>query len=124
MTGPPNKASQTAPPVKRAKPDGIPVRLDDGTLIAHANPELEQLLLSEGAAEAFRRGARRYLRLRPGIHVPRTARGWDLMEFLRRWHGDKKAAAYVEHKDRQSGNVRYKRPRQPPQIRGPRESVR
>jgi hypothetical protein len=108
MTGPPtNRVFQTAPPIKRAKPDGIPVRLHDGTLVAHVNPELEDRLLTEGAAESFRQGPRRYLRLRRGIYVPRTAKGWDIIEFLRRWHGDKRAAAYVEHKDRQSEALRY-----------------
>jgi hypothetical protein len=108
MTGPPmTPILQTAPPTKRAKPDGIPVRLHDGTLIAHVNPELEDRLITEGAAESFRNGPRRYLRLRQGIYVPRTAKGWNPIEFLRRWHGDKRAVAYVEHKDRQSESLRY-----------------
>ena len=111
MTGPPtNRVFHSAPPIKRAKPDGIPVRLYDGTLVAHVNRELEDRLLKAGAAESFRRGARRYLRLRRGIYVPRTAKEWDIMEFLRQWHGDKKAAAYVEHKDRQSESLRYEPP--------------
>jgi hypothetical protein len=107
MTGPPANRFHTAPPIKRAKPNGIPVRLHDGTLVAHAGPELEDRLLAEGAAESFRRGPRRYLRLRQGVYLPRTARGWDVMEFLRCWHGDKRAAAYVEHKDCQSEALRY-----------------
>jgi hypothetical protein len=112
MTGPPatRPNHKTAPPTKRAKPDGIPVRLHDGTLVAHVGPELEDRLLTEGAAESFRRGPRRYLRLRQGVYVPRTVRGWDIMEFLRRWHGDKRAAAYVEHKDRDSERVRWEGP--------------
>jgi hypothetical protein len=32
------------------------------------------------------------------------------MEFLRGWHGDKRAAAYVEHKDRDSERVRWQGP--------------
>jgi hypothetical protein len=48
MTGPPGKQFQAAPPTKRANPNGIPVRLHDGTLVAHAGPELEQRLLTEG----------------------------------------------------------------------------
>jgi hypothetical protein len=100
---------QTAPPIKRANFDGTPVRLYDGTLVAHANQELEGRLLEAGAAESFRRGPRRYLRLRRGISVPRTERGWNIIEFLRRWHGDKRAAGYVAQKDRQSEWLRYRR---------------
>jgi hypothetical protein len=110
MTGPPGNRFEPAPPIKRAKPDGIPVRLYDGTLVAHASPELEDRLLAEGAAESFRRGPRRYLRLREGVYVPSTVKGWDIMEFLRRWHGDKRAAAYVAHKDRQSETLRCEQP--------------
>ena len=112
MTGPPANQFQAAPPTKRAKPDVVPVRLHDGTLVAHADRELEERLLTEGAAESCRRGPRRYLRLRQGISVPRTSRGWDVIEFLRRWHGDKRTAAYVEHKDRQSEALRYVPPPQ------------
>jgi hypothetical protein len=75
MTGPPGKRFQGAPPTKRAKPDGVPVRLYDGTLVAHADRELEERLLTEGTAESCRRGPRRYLRLRQGISVPRIAKG-------------------------------------------------
>jgi hypothetical protein len=39
-----------------------------------------------------------------------TTKGWDLIESLRRWHGDKRASAYVEHKDRQSESLRYEPP--------------
>jgi hypothetical protein len=67
MTGPPGRMVEAAPPDKRAKPNGIPVRLYDGTLVAHANRELEDRLLTAGVAESFRRGPRRYLRLRQGI---------------------------------------------------------
>jgi hypothetical protein len=99
----------TAPPIKRANPDGTPVRLHDGTLVARVNQELEDRLRGAGAAEAFRNGARRYLRLRQGISVPRTERGWDVIEFLRRWHGDKRAAGYVAYKDQQSEWLPYRR---------------
>jgi hypothetical protein len=85
MTGPPGRLFQAAPPDKRAKPDGIPVRLHDGTLVAHANQGLEDKLLTAGVAESFRRGPRRYLRLRQGISVPRTPKGWDLIRILRTW---------------------------------------
>ena len=111
MTGPPGRVMEAAPPDKRAKPDGIPVRLHDGTLVAHANQGLEDKLLTAGVAESFRRGPRRYLRLRQGISIPRTPKGWDLMEFLRRWQGDRRAAAYIQHKDRQSETLRYQPPR-------------
>jgi hypothetical protein len=107
MTGPPGLRFQEAPPTKRAKPGGVPVRLNDGTLVAHADVELEAQLLNEGAAESCRRGPRRYLRLREGISIPRTPKGWDVIEFLRRWHGDKRAAAYVQHKDQESESHRY-----------------
>lgn len=114
MTGPPGIRPNTkpAPPAKRANPDKTPLRLHDGTLVAHVNRELENRLLTEGAAESLRRGPRRYLRLRQGIYVPRSAKGWDIMEFLRRWHGDKTAAAYVEHKDRGSEALRFVPPSQ------------
>jgi len=109
MIGPPASRPefQTAPPTKRANPDGIPVRLHDGTLVAHVNRELADSLMAAGAAEALRGGPRRYLRLREGIHIARTVRGWDVIEFLRMWHGDRKAAAYVAHRDRQSERLPY-----------------
>jgi hypothetical protein len=91
---------QTVPPTKRADSGATPVRLHDGALVAHISHELADRLLEADAAEAFRNGPRRYLRLRRGISIPRTERGWDIIEFLRRWHGDKRAADYVAHKDR------------------------
>ena len=104
MTGPPaaKPESEAAPPIKRASPNGIPVRLSNGALVAHIIPELADRLLKAGAAEPFRSGSHRYLRLRQGISIPRTERGWDIIELLRMWHGDKRAAWYVAHKDRQS----------------------
>lgn len=65
MTGPPaaRPVSQTPPPPKRANPDGIPVRLHNGMLVAHVNQELADRLYEAGAAESFRNGSRRYLRL-------------------------------------------------------------
>jgi hypothetical protein len=66
---------------------------------------------------------RRYLRLRPGIQVPRTEGGWDIIEFLRRWHGDKKAAGYVAHFDRQSEKLRYRPPSQGADLRSPGKPV-
>jgi hypothetical protein len=112
VTGPPAAWSdfQTAPPVKRANPDGTPVRLHDGALIAHVDRELADRLVETGTAESLRRGPRRYLRLRQGISFPPTARGWDIIEFLRKWHGDKRTAAYVAHKDRESDRFRYRPP--------------
>ena len=104
--------TDTAPPIKRANPDRIPVRLHDGSLVAHVHGEVGDRLMAAGIAESFRSGPRRYLRLQQGIHVPRTERGWDIIEFLRRWHGDKRAAAYVEHNDRQSEALRYVPPPQ------------
>jgi hypothetical protein len=101
---------QAAPPIKRANPDGTPVRLYDGTLVAHVDEELATRLLETGAAESFRRPPRRYLRLRQGICIPRTVQGWDLIEFLRKWHGDKRARAYVTHKDRESEGLKYRPP--------------
>ena len=99
---------ETAPPPKRARPDGIPVRLYDGALVAHLNRELADRLLETGAAEAFRHGPRRYLRLRLGIRIPRTERGWDIIEFLRRWHGDERARVYIAHWDRESERLHYR----------------
>ncbi len=112
MTGPPGASAltRTAPPVQRAKPKGIPVRLNDGALVAHVNQALADRLVADGAAETFRNGARRYLRLRRGIYIPLTVHGWDVIEFLRWCHGDKKTAAYVAHKDRESENLRFRPP--------------
>jgi hypothetical protein len=42
-----------APPIKRAKFTGIPVRHCDGSLVAHVAPELVDRLLVVGAAESF-----------------------------------------------------------------------
>lgn len=106
-------AFETAPPTKRAKPDGTPVRLYHGALVAHVNQEVVGRLLEMGAAESCRNGTRRYLRLREGIKVPRTDRGWDIIEFLRRWHGDKRASAYVAHVDRRSEKLLYRSPERP-----------
>jgi hypothetical protein len=53
MTGPPAPRSefQPAPPIKRANPDGIPVRLFDGALVAHADADLaDRLVQSESHA--------------------------------------------------------------------------
>lgn len=102
--------SQTAPPTKRASPNGIPVRLHDGTLVAHVNQELADRLLEAAAAESFRSGPRRYLRLQRGVSIPRTEGGWDVIEGLRRLLGDKRTAAYVTHKDRQSERLRHQPP--------------
>jgi hypothetical protein len=90
------------------------VRLPDGALVAHVNQELADRLLDAGAAESFRNGSRRYLRLRQGISIRRTERGWDIIEFLRMRHGDKRAAGYVAYMDRQSERLHY-RPTSPSQ---------
>ncbi len=117
MTAPPaaRPRCQTAPPNKRANPVGIPVRSHDGALVAHIHQELADRLIESAAAEAFRSGSRRYLRLRQGLSIPRTECSWDIIEFLRRWYGDKKAAGYVAHKDREAEYLRYEpssRPRE------------
>src|SRR5258708_203401 len=110
VTGPPAPGSEfeTAPPPKRANADRLPVRLHHGALVAHVQQELADKLVECGAAEACRTGPRRYLRLRQGINIQRTVRGWDVIEFLRMWHGDMKAAAYVAHKDREAESLRYR----------------
>jgi len=114
---------ETAQPIKLANPVGIPVRLSNGALVAHVGQELADALLEAGAAEAYRNGPRRYLRLRREISIPRTERGWSLIEFLRMWHGDKKAAGYVAHRDRQSERLTYRPPsRAPESLRSPRNS--
>jgi len=112
MTGPPvaRLACETAPPIKRADPDGIPVRLHDGTLVAHITQQLADELTEAGEAEACRRGPRRYLRLRQGIHIPPRLRGWDIIEALRVRLGDKKAAGYVARFDRRAKGLRYQPP--------------
>ena len=68
MTGPPaaRLAFQAAPPSKRANPDGIPVRLYDGSLIAHISQELADRLVMAGDAETCRRGPRRVSALAAG----------------------------------------------------------
>ena len=112
MTGSPatRPEFQAAPPTKRANSDGIPVRLHDGPLIAHISQELADAIVTAGDAQAFRRGPRRYVRLRQGISVPRPEGGWEIIEYLRRWHGDKRAAGYIGHMDRQSERLRYQPP--------------
>jgi hypothetical protein len=112
MTGPPTLRPdfETAPPIKRVNPDGIPVRLYDGALIAHVNQGLVDELLAAGDAEECRRGPRRYLRLRQGIHIPQTERGWDIIESLRMQLGDKEAATYVARFDRRAKRLRYQPP--------------
>lgn len=99
---PPNPKSprrQAAPPLKRANPKLLPVRLHDGDLVAHVTAEHAEELLRDGAARSFRNGDRRYLRLERGITIERSGSGWDVIELLRKWHGDKRAAGYVAHKD-------------------------
>jgi hypothetical protein len=112
MNGPPadRPEPQTAPPAKRANPNAIPVRHYDGALIAHISQELADEIVATGEAQPFRKGPRRYLRLRQGISIPRTDRGWEIIEFIRRWQGDKRAAGYVAHKDQQSERLRYRPP--------------
>jgi hypothetical protein len=83
------------------------VRLHDGALVAHADEDLADRLLAAGAAVSCRTGSRRYLRLRRDIIVLRTARGWDVVEYLRSSLGDKQTAAYFAHKDCQSEQLRY-----------------
>ena len=101
--------SQTAPPppIKRANPDRIPVSIHDGALIAHVNEEVAARLMAAGVAETFRSGPRRYLRLPRGISIPHTGRGWDIIELLRGWHGDKRAANYIANRDRESERLTY-----------------
>lgn len=94
------------------------MRLYDGDLVAHADPELADRLIASGDAESFRRGPRRYLRLRRGIHVPRTVHGWDVIEYLRWYNGDRRTAQYVAHSDHQSERLRYQSPSQPSQKLG------
>ena len=117
MTGPPaaRPEFQSAPPTKRANPDWIPVRLYDGTLVAHVHQEFADRLLENGAIETFRNGARRYLRLRQGITIPLAERGWDVIEFLRTRYGDKRAAGYVAHNDRESERLQYRPPSTAPE---------
>jgi hypothetical protein len=120
MSVPPNRAEfNAAPPSKRANPEGTPVRLYDGSLVAHVNQELDARLIECGAAEAFRKRPRRYLRLRRGIGVERTGGGWDVVEFIRKFQGDTKAAAYIGHKDRLSERLVFQSPLRPePRTKG------
>src|SRR5580693_1530740 len=112
VTGPPaaRPGCETAPPIKRADPAGIPVRLHDGALVAHIPEQLADELTEAGVAEACRRGPRRYLRLCQGIQIPPTLRGWDIIEALRMRLGDKKAAGYVARFDRRAEGLRYQLP--------------
>ena len=117
MTGPPaiRPEIQKAPPSTRANPNSIPVRLYGGSLIAHADAELADRLVQSGAGESFRSGPRRYLRLRKEISIPRTETGWDVFDLIRASVGDKAAAGYVAHKDRQSEHLQYQPPSPAPE---------
>jgi hypothetical protein len=112
MTGPPGRgpATKSAPPTKRADMGRIPVRLHDGALIANVHRDMAERLLDAGVADGFCRGPRYYVRLRQGITIPQTESCWDIIEFLRQWHGDKKAAGYLAHRDLQSEHLRYEPP--------------
>ena len=85
------------------------MRLHDGSLIAHVDQDLGDRLLAAGV-HSFRSGSRRYLRLPEGITIPRTERGWGVIEYLRRWLGDRAAASYMAHEDRQSERLRCEPP--------------
>ena len=86
------------------------MRLYDGALVAHVNQEMADKLLDAGIADGIRRGPRHYLRLRQGISIPQTESGWEIVESLRQWYGDKRAAGYLAHKDRQSERLRFDPP--------------
>jgi hypothetical protein len=86
------------------------VRLYDGALVAHITRQLADELPEAGVAEACRRGPRRYLRLRPGIHIPLMLRGWRIIEARRMRLGDKKAAGYLARFDRRAKRRRYQPP--------------
>ncbi len=51
MTVPPpgGPVFRVAPPIKRANPEGTPVRLYDGSLVAHVNHELAARLIEATA---------------------------------------------------------------------------
>jgi hypothetical protein len=90
MTGPPGGSiAKTAPSDNRAHPTSeILVRMDNGELAGRVSHQFAEMLSRSGAATSFRGGSRRYLRLRPGIIIRPTLRGWDLIEEERRKHGD------------------------------------
>jgi hypothetical protein len=91
MTGPPavRTVTKTAPSDNRAHPIGIFVRLADGEPAGRVSESFAAWLVSSGHAEGFRKGWRRYLRLRPGVVIRPSLRGWELIEEQRKQYGDK-----------------------------------
>ena len=89
-TGPPRTRplTRTAPSEQRVPPIGILVRLDDGEAAGRVPEAFAERLVSSGHAESFRKGWRRYLRLRPGVVIRASVHGWEFVEEQRRQYGD------------------------------------
>jgi len=91
VTGPPaaRPCSRTAPSDNRAhQTSEILVRMDNGEPAGRVSNQFAEMLIAADAAASFRNGPRRYLRLRPGIIIRPSLRGWGLIEEERRKHGD------------------------------------
>jgi hypothetical protein len=93
MNGPPAalRHTQTAPSDNRAPhvPPEVLVRLFNGEPVCRVLVVTAEKLVSSGSAKSFRSGARRYLRLKPGVSITPTVRGWEVVEEARRQHGDR-----------------------------------
>lgn len=89
MTGPPTarRSSEPAPTANRAQP-AVLVRMHDGELAGRVSIGFAGSLLASGAAKAVGKNRLRYLRLEPGIVIPKSSHGWALLEGERRKHGD------------------------------------
>jgi hypothetical protein len=90
MTGPPahERTSSTAPTTNRAQHTEVLIRMFNGDPVCRVAANLAEELVNRGEANSFRNGPRRYLRLKPGIFIKPTLRGWELVEEARRQHGD------------------------------------
>ena len=110
MTGPPavGPHTKTAPSEHRDPPIGILVRLDGGETAGRVSEAFAERLISSGNARSLRSGWRRYLRLRPGVVIRPSLRGWELIEEERRKHGDDAVRHGLVSLDRRP--VKWERP--------------
>jgi hypothetical protein len=116
MTGPPalRPFAEPAPSANRA-PQTVLVRLHNGDLAGRVSIEFAEMLLASGAAQPVGRRSLRYIRLRPGVVLAKSSRGWALIEEERRKHGDKAVRRGVMAFDRRSlkWESRKRKPRWP-----------
>ena len=114
MTGPPaaRPFPESAPSVNRAQ-QTVMVRLHNGDLAGRVSIRFAEMLLAEGTALPVGRQRVRYLRLRPGIVIAKSSRGWAVIEGERRKHGDSAVRRGVRAFDRKS--LKWQPPLQKPQ---------